>query len=166
MTSPAAWDRGSSETSIERSPKHFRGWLGPCSATGLLLAAPAATVATILIVEDSPDNMKLFRALLTLRGHEVVGLHGGDGLLEMIGRESPELVLMDIQLPGKDGFSLLREIRGANLADLPVLALTAHAMSGDRERALAAGFNGYITKPIDIRSFPEMVQRALAGEAI
>jgi CheY-like chemotaxis protein len=124
------------------------------------------TVAKILIVEDSPDNMKLFRALLTLRGHEVTGLHGGEGLLETIGREPPELVLMDIQLPGKDGFTLLHEIRGSTQPALPVVALTAHAMSGDRERALEAGFNGYITKPIDIRSFPEQVQRALAGETI
>jgi len=120
-------------------------------------------VPKILIVEDSPDNMKLFRTLLTLRGHEVVGLSGGDGLLETIEREQPALALMDIQLPGKDGFTLLGEIRGSAHAALRVVALTAHAMSGDRERALEAGFDGYITKPIDIRSFPEQIQRALAG---
>lgn len=117
----------------------------------------------ILIVEDSPDNMKLFRTLLTLRGHEVVGLSGGDGMLETIARERPALVLMDIQLPGKDGFALLSEIRGSPHAGLRVVALTAHAMQGDRERALAAGFDGYITKPIDIRSFPEQVEQAVAG---
>jgi CheY-like chemotaxis protein len=132
----------------------------------LLFARARNTVAKILIVEDSPDNMKLFRALLTLQGHEVMGLHGGEGLLETIGREPPALVLMDIQLPGKDGFTLLQEIRSSPQAAVPVLALTAHAMSGDRERALEAGFNGYITKPIDIRAFPEIVQRALAGETI
>jgi len=118
-------------------------------------------VARILIVEDSPDNMKLFRTLLTMRGHEVVGLSGGDGLLDAIAREQPALVLMDIQLPGKDGFELLHEIRGSEHRALRVLALTAHAMSGDRERALEAGFDGYITKPIDIRSFPEQVLRSL-----
>jgi CheY-like chemotaxis protein len=118
-------------------------------------------VARILIVEDSPDNMKLFRTLLTMRGHEVVGLSGGDGLLDTIAREQPALVLMDIQLPGKDGFELLHEIRGSEHRALRVLALTAHAMSGDRERALEAGFDGYITKPIDIRSFPEQVLRSL-----
>jgi two-component system cell cycle response regulator DivK len=107
--------------------------------------------------------MKLFRTLLTLRGHEVVGLSGGDGLLETIEREQPALALMDIQLPGKDGFTLLGEIRGSPHAALRVFALTAHAMSGDRERALEAGFDGYITKPIDIRSFPEQIHRALAG---
>jgi CheY-like chemotaxis protein len=122
-------------------------------------------VPKILIVEDSPDNMKLFRALLTPRGHEVVGLSGGDGMLDTIAREQPALVLMDIQLPGKDGFALLSEIRGSPHAGLRVLALTAHAMQGDRERALKAGFDGYITKPIDIRRFPEQVQQAVAGSA-
>jgi two-component system cell cycle response regulator DivK len=121
-------------------------------------------VAKILIVEDSPDNMKLFRTLLTLGGHEVTGLPGGDGLVETIGRVQPDLVLMDIQLPGKDGFALLSEIRRSPHHALRVIALTAHAMSGDRERALGAGFDGYITKPIDIRTFPELVHRALAGE--
>ena len=118
----------------------------------------------ILIVEDSPDNMKLFRTLLTLRGHDVVGLSGGDGLIETLDRDRPALVLMDIQLPGKDGFALLAEIRASAHRGLPVLALTAHAMSGDRERALQAGFDGYITKPIDIRSFPVQVERALADD--
>ena len=123
-------------------------------------------MARILVVEDSPDNMKLFRTLLTLKGHDVTGLPGGEELLETIVRVEPELVLMDIQLPGKDGFTLLSEIRQSPHTDLRVLALTAHAMSGDRERAMQAGFDGYITKPIDIRAFPELVRRALAGEAV
>jgi CheY-like chemotaxis protein len=121
-------------------------------------------VPKILIVEDSADNMKLFRALLTQRGHEVTGLAGGEGLLETIGRTRPALVLMDIQLPGRDGFALLEEIRGSPHRHLRVVALTAHAMSGDRERARAAGFDGYITKPIDIREFPTIVERMLEGE--
>jgi len=121
-------------------------------------------MARILIVEDSPDNMKLFRTILGLKGHEVFGLTGGDGLMEAIEQGAPELVLMDIQLPGKDGFTLLQEIRNSPRPKVRVVALTAHAMSGDRERALDAGFNGYITKPIDIRAFPEQIQRALDGE--
>jgi two-component system cell cycle response regulator DivK len=123
-----------------------------------------ARVPKILIVEDSPDNMKLVRTLLTLKGHEVSGLPGGEGLLDAIEGGQPDLVLMDIQLPGKDGFTLLREIRSSPYGTVRVIALTAHAMSGDRERALAAGFDGYITKPIDVRNFPDQVQRALAGE--
>ena len=123
-------------------------------------------VPKILIVEDSPDNMKLFGTLLTLKGHEVISLSGGENLLDVIGRTSPDLVLMDIQLPGKDGFALLREIRASAFAALKVVALTAHAMTGDRERALQAGFDGYITKPIDVRSFPDQVQRGLRGELL
>ncbi len=120
----------------------------------------------ILIVEDNPDNMKLFRALLALKGHVVTALQSGDGLLDTIAQVGPELVLMDIQLPGKDGFALLAEIRGSAHAGLRVIALTAHAMSGYRERAREAGFDDYITKPIDIASFPEQVARALSGTPI
>ena len=123
-------------------------------------------MATILIVEDSPDNMKLFRTLLTLRKHTVVGLTSGEGLLPTVETHQPALVLMDIQLPGKDGFALLEEIRASAFRATRVVALTAHAMAGDRERALAAGFDGYITKPIDIRSFPDQVTRALEGERV
>jgi two-component system cell cycle response regulator DivK len=123
-------------------------------------------VARILIVEDSPDNMKLFRTLLTLKGHEVTGLSGGEGLLDAIEGGASDLVLMDIQLPGKDGFALLREIRSSPYGTVRVIALTAHAMTGDRERALQAGFDGYITKPIDVRNFPDQVQRALQGERL
>jgi two-component system cell cycle response regulator DivK len=121
-------------------------------------------MAKILIVEDSPDNMKLFSTILGLKGHEVTGLSGGEGLLDAIRGNAPDLVLMDIQLPGKDGFALLQDIRGSGSSGVRVIALTAHAMTGDRERALEAGFDGYITKPIDIRSFPDQVQRALRGE--
>ena len=117
-------------------------------------------MATILIVEDSPDNMKLFRTLLTLHGHDVLGLGGGEGLIQHIIDTRPDLVLMDIQLPERDGFSLLQDIRRDVPATL-VVALTAHAMAGDRERAIGAGFDGYITKPIDIRAFPAQIAEAL-----
>jgi two-component system cell cycle response regulator DivK len=123
-------------------------------------------MATIVIVEDNPDNMKLIQTILKLRGHAIVGLPGGDGLLETIDSERPDLILMDIQLPERDGYELLEEIRGSPHAATRVIALTAHAMAGDRERALGAGFQGYITKPIDIREFPELIDRALAGEQI
>jgi two-component system, cell cycle response regulator DivK len=115
-------------------------------------------------VEDSPDNLTLFRTLLSLKGHEITGLWNDEGLLETIATTDPELVLMDIQLPGKDGFTLLDEIRQSRHRRLRVVALTAHAMSGDRARALQAGFDGYITKPIDIREFRGQVARALASD--
>ena len=123
-------------------------------------------MATILIVEDSPDNMKLVSTLLRLKGHLIHELVDGTGMLELIARVRPDMVLMDIQLPGKDGFALLEEIRGSPTPTLRVVALTAHAMSGDRDRALDAGFDGYITKPIDVRQFPVLVERALAGETV
>ena len=119
----------------------------------------------ILIVEDSPDNMRLFRTLLTMKGHEVVGLPGGDGLLETLERDRPALILMDIQLPGKDGFTLLSEIRDSRHRSLRVLALTAHAMSGDRERAMEAGFDGYITKPYSKNQLGEVIGRILKQSA-
>ena len=118
-------------------------------------------MATILIVEDSPDNMKLFSTILTLRKHAVVPLSSGEGLLDAIQSARPDLILMDIQLPGRDGFALVREIRASPHAATRVVALTAHAMSGDRERAIEAGFDGYITKPIDIRAFPDQVAHEL-----
>jgi len=116
-------------------------------------------VAKILIVEDNPDNMKLFRAVLTIRGHQVVGLPGGEQLLETMRAETPSIVLLDIQLPGEDGFQLLKKLQAA-LADAlpPVVALTAHAMSGDEAKALDAGFTGYLTKPIDVGTFASTVE--------
>lgn len=121
-------------------------------------------MATILIVEDSPDNMMLFRTVLSLKGHKIVGLPGGEELFATLAAGRPDLVLMDIQMPGKDGFALLAELRASDFKDLRVIALTAHAMAGDRDRALEAGFDGYISKPIDIKHFPIQVTQALAGE--
>ena len=119
-------------------------------------------MARILVVEDSPDNMKLCKAVLGLQGHDVSGLPDGDGLVPALARLKPDLVLMDIQLPGCDGFMLLDEIRTSEHREVVVVALTAHAMAGDRDRAIEAGFDGYITKPIDVRSFPDQVAEALA----
>ena len=121
-------------------------------------------MATILIVEDNPDNMKLFAAVLGIRSHKVLGLPGGEGLLERMRADAPQLVLLDIQLPGEDGFQLLERLRTAfGNALPPVVALTAHAMSGDREKALAAGFRGYLTKPIDVGTFAASVEAFLGG---
>jgi CheY-like chemotaxis protein len=123
-------------------------------------------MARILIIEDNPDNMKLFTAILGHGGHEITGLYSGEGLLEALDNVKPDLVLMDIQLPGRDGFELLAEIRKSPWAAVRVLALTAHAMTGDREKAKKAGFDDYITKPIDIASFSTDITRALAGQPL
>ena len=108
--------------------------------------------------------MKLFRTLLTLKGHEITGIIGGDELFATLERMTPALVLMDIQMPGKDGYTLVGEIRASDHKALRVIALTANAMAGDMEKALDAGFDGYISKPIDIRKFPDQVARALLGK--
>jgi CheY-like chemotaxis protein len=120
-------------------------------------------VAKILIVEDNPDNMKLFTAVLSIRGHQVVGLPGGEQLLPTMRAETPQVVLLDIQLPGEDGFQLLEKLHADFGTGLPpVVALTAHAMSGDREKALRAGFSGYLTKPIDVATFASSVEAFLS----
>ena len=121
-------------------------------------------MASILIVEDSPDNMKLFSTLLRLKGHAVDGILGGDELFSRLAQGRPDLILMDIQMPGKDGFTLLKEVRESEHRAQRIVALTANAMAGDMERAIAAGFDGYISKPIDIRKFPDQVAQALEGK--
>lgn len=116
-------------------------------------------MARILIVEDSSDNMTLFQAVLRLAGHEVSGLPDGTDLIATLLDTPPDLVLLDIQLPGRDGFALLQEIRATRgLRQLPVVALTAHAMAGDEDHALEQGFSGYITKPIRVREFAKEVE--------
>jgi CheY-like chemotaxis protein len=122
-------------------------------------------MATIVIVEDQPDNLKLLTTLLTLKGHQVVGLPNGDGLTEVLRTHQPppDLVLLDIQLPGRDGYAVLEELKTLAERSWKVVALTAHALPEDRARATAAGFDGYITKPIDVRTFPTEVGRYLGG---
>jgi CheY-like chemotaxis protein len=118
----------------------------------------------ILIVEDNDKNLKLTRDLLRFHGFDTIEAMNAEDGIELARERRPQLVLMDIQLPGRDGFALLREIRQSPFSKLRVVALTAHAMTGDRERALEAGFDGYITKPIDIHNFPTQISRALSGE--
>jgi len=120
-------------------------------------------VATIIVVEDQPDNLKLLATLLTIKGHTVVGLMNGDTLAEVVQSNTPDLVLLDIQLPGRDGYELLKELKQLPERSWKVVALTAHALPEDRARANAAGFDGYITKPIDVRTFPAEVARYLGG---
>jgi CheY-like chemotaxis protein len=125
-------------------------------------------MGTIVVVEDQPDSLKLLATLLTLRGHTVIPLASGDTLVETVRTHAPppDLVLLDIQLPGRDGYALLQDLKAIKGDHRwKVVALTAHAMAADRARALAAGFDGYITKPIDIRAFPTEVAGFLGGPA-
>ena len=118
----------------------------------------------ILVVEDNERNLKLLRDVLEYAGYDVrVARTGEDGVTLAV-KEPPDLVLMDLQLPGIDGMEALRQLRASpRTADIPVVAVTAQAMKQDRERALEAGFNGYVEKPISVRAFPEQVRRFLSG---
>jgi two-component system cell cycle response regulator DivK len=106
----------------------------------------------ILVVEDNEKNMKLFRDVLVATGYRTLEATSGNEAVEMASEHAPDLVLMDIQLPDLDGVQALHRLRAeARTATIPVLALTAQAMHGDRERFLAEGFDGYLSKPVDVR---------------
>jgi two-component system cell cycle response regulator DivK len=105
----------------------------------------------ILVVEDNERNMKLLRDVLQAAGYRLVEATTGRQAVELAAEHAPDLVLMDIQLPDIDGIEALARFRAQDrLASVPVLAVTAQAMQGDRERLTAAGFDGYISKPVDI----------------
>ena len=116
----------------------------------------------ILVVEDNEANQLLVRAVLELEGYRVEVAGSAPEALDLIRACAPDLVLMDIQLPGQDGLSLTRDLKAdPTTNDIPVVALTAHAMTGDRELALKAGCAGYISKPIDTRTFGVQVGQYL-----
>lgn len=120
----------------------------------------------IAVVEDNPDNRLLVRVILEPL-YEVVEYETGFAALEGLPKEKPDVILLDISLPEMDGTEVLRRIRlDAGLRALPVIALTAHAMSGDREKYLAAGFNDYVTKPIvDENVLLDAIQKLSAAGA-
>ena len=117
----------------------------------------------ILVVEDNERNLKLLRDVLEYAGYDVrVARTAEDGITLAVS-EPPDLVLMDLQLPGIDGMEALRRLRDSpRTVDILVVAVTAQAMKQDRERALDAGFNGYVEKPISVRTFPDQVRRFLS----
>ena len=112
----------------------------------------------ILLVEDNPMNRQLVQFILKSEGYIVHEARDGQEALELVKVHLPDLILMDLQLPGMDGFTTTRIIKeDATTKDILVVALTAYAMRGDAERAVEAGCDGYITKPIDPDEFPKMV---------
>jgi two-component system cell cycle response regulator DivK len=117
----------------------------------------------VLVVEDNEKNMKLVCDVLNAAGFETLTATTGEAAVELARTEAPTLVLMDMRLPGMAGSEALAAIRGnAAGASTPVIALTAQAMHGDRERFLAAGFDGYLSKPVDIRELVGVVRRYCA----
>ena len=118
----------------------------------------------ILVVEDNERNLKLLRDVLEYAGFDVRAARTAEDGISLAVSEPPDLVLMDLQLPGMDGMEALRRLRESpRTADIPVVAVTAQAMKHDRERALEAGFDGYIEKPISVRVFPDQVRSFLSG---
>jgi two-component system, cell cycle response regulator DivK len=126
------------------------------------------TGSRILVVEDNALNLKLVRDVLQHAGYDVVEARSGEEGVRVAAECSPDLVLMDLQLPGIDGVEALRQLRaqsavGDGARHLPVVAVTAFAMKADHDRAADAGFDGYVEKPISVRALPGQVEEFLAA---
>jgi CheY-like chemotaxis protein len=114
----------------------------------------------ILIAEDNPTNRELFRELLEARGYSVEEACDGSEALRMIEQNEPDILLLDIGMPVLDGFAVIQAVRNnPRHSGMPVLAVTAYAMQGDRERILGCGFDGYLAKPIEAKSLAEELDR-------
>ena len=125
------------------------------------------TPRRILVVEDNPLNLKLVRDVLQFAGYDVIEAHSGEEGVRAAQADPPDLVLMDLQLPGIDGTETLHRLRQGPLGhDVPVVAVTASAMAEDRERASLAGFDGYVEKPISVRELPGQIEAFLGGRAV
>jgi len=119
----------------------------------------------ILIVDDNQDSRELVVKILKARGYQMIEAVDGKEALEKAASEKPDLILMDRSLPKIDGYEVTRRLKGREeFKDIPIVALTAHAMTGDREKALEAGCDGYISKPIDVRALPELIRSYLMGK--
>jgi len=119
----------------------------------------------ILVVEDNQDSRELVVKVLKNKGYEMIEAADGEDALAKAASAKPNLILMDISIPKLDGFEVTKRLKGdPAFRDIPVVALTAHAMKGDREKFIAAGFEGYISKPISIHDLPNQVRDYLRGK--
>ncbi len=116
----------------------------------------------VLVIEDNEDNLRIVTYALRRAGYEVVAAQSGEAGVETASRESPSFILMDINLPGIDGIEATRRIRSSKAdGGVPIIAITSYAMSGDRDRIIAAGCSGYIEKPIDPIKIVEQIHAIL-----
>jgi CheY-like chemotaxis protein len=123
--------------------------------------------ATILVVDDNPINLKLVSDLLAFEGYRVLKAEDGEQAAASVEAEPPDLILLDVDLPGIDGLTLTRRLKGdVRTGDIIIVALTAFAMKADRQRAMAAGCDAYVTKPIDTRGLPGQVAQLLQRRRI
>jgi CheY-like chemotaxis protein len=119
----------------------------------------------ILIVDDKATSRELLRTVLEKQGYAVIEAGDGEEALQKTRADNPDLILLDLQMPIRNGYEVLGELRSdPRYAALPIIALTASAMQGDREKALAAGFTGYLTKPVSLAHLRNEIQRVLAPE--
>ncbi|NTV53343.1 MAG: response regulator [Candidatus Firestonebacteria bacterium] len=126
--------------------------------------APTPDASHILVVEDNELNMELVRDILRAYGYRVGEAFNGQACLNYLEQEIPDLILMDLQLPDVNGYTLVQKLRtDVRCQTLPIVAVTAFAMKGDREKAMNAGCTGVIMKPIDTRAFPRQVEAYLRG---
>ena len=117
-------------------------------------------VKTVLIVEDNQNNAELLEDILSVRGYNVNVVTRGEEALESVEKMKPDLILMDIQLPGIDGYEITRRLKKDPFTkDIIIIAVTAYALKGDEMKALRAGCDDYMSKPINTRELPEMVER-------
>lgn len=122
-------------------------------------------MARLLVVDDKASNRELLRTALEHAGHEVLEAGDGESALELMRQTHPNLVLLDIQMPGLDGYAVLERVLGDDdLKQIPVVAVTAYAMAGDSARGQKAGFREYITKPVPLKQLLNVVNRQLQGE--
>ncbi|MBW1645864.1 MAG: response regulator [Deltaproteobacteria bacterium] len=128
------------------------------------MAADADRPPVVLVVEDNEDNRELVIKVLRHRGFAVVGLETGREALERLAEIRPDVILMDINLPGMDGYEVTSRIRATpEFAAVPIIALTAHAMRGDEAKSLAAGCDAYIPKPINVRTLADQISAVIAA---
>ena len=121
---------------------------------------------SLLIVDDTPANVALLSALLGARGYQITSASSADEALAAISLRRPDLILLDLQMPGTDGLTLTRRLRAdPGGADLVIIAVTSYAMKGDRDKALGAGCDDYVSKPIDTRQLPALLERHLAARS-
>lgn len=122
-----------------------------------------STTKKVLIADDKATGRELVRTVLEDRGYQVFEASDGLEALEAAHRIQPDLIILDLHMPGLDGFGVIKELRlNEKFLATPVMALTASAMQGDRQRAMAAGFTGYITKPVSLKNLRTEVERLLA----
>ena len=118
---------------------------------------------TVLVAEDNPTNRELLRELLDLKGYAISEACNGQEALQMLEQGLPDLMLLDLNMPVLDGFGVIAKIRAnTSWSHLPVMAVTANAMQGDKERILAAGFDGYVSKPLSFQALSQELDRLLS----